>query len=117
VPVSYQLASFFLGSGEAHALDNIVEPSFQELQKVVARDAFHPLGFFEITAKLSFEYAVDTLDLLFFPELQAILGMFYPRLAMLPRGVTSPRDPAFICITTLSLQKELGTFPPAEFTN
>jgi hypothetical protein len=115
--VPYQLARFFFSTGETHALDNIVEPSFQELQKVVARDAFHPLGLFEITTELSFENAIDTLDLLFFPELQAILGMFNPRLTMLPGGVTSPRDTAFICITTLSLQKELRTFPSAEFTN
>jgi hypothetical protein len=67
--MAHQLPCFLLGAGEAHPLDNIVKPSLEELKKVVAGNALHPFSFLKVAAELTLEHAIDTPDLLFFPEL------------------------------------------------
>jgi hypothetical protein len=115
--VPHKLPCFLLGSGKTHSLNNVIKPSFEKLQKVVARNALHSLSLLKITAKLALQHTVDAPNFLFFPELYAIFRLFDSRLAMLSRRIASSGDSAFIRIATLGFQKELRPLSPAKLTD
>lgn len=103
--VTDELPRFLLCAGKTHALYHVVEPALQKLEQVVSGYSFHALGLFEITTELTLENAINAPDFLLFPQLQTIFRLLDPGLSMLPRRITPPRDAAFICITTLRLEK------------
>ena len=117
VAVLDQLPRLGPGVREVHAEYDVIEPALQKLDEVVAGDALHPLGLFEITAELPLQDAVETPDLLLFPQLSRVLRELDPPLAVLPRRIASPDDRAFIRITPLRLQEQLGAFPSAELAD
>jgi hypothetical protein len=115
--VTHELPCFLLGAGKTHSLNNVIKPSLEQLQQVVARNALHSLSLLKITAKLTFQHTVDAPNFLFFPELYAIFRLFDSRLTMLTRRITSSGNSAFIRIAALRFQKELGPLSPAKLTD
>ena len=68
--VANELTGFGPRRREPHAVDNIVQTPFQQAQQILTCRAFQLSGFFVVIAKLSFQYAIHTAQLLFFPKLQ-----------------------------------------------
>src|SRR3546814_14953160 len=67
--VRNQLARGRAGHGEAHAVDDVVQAGFEQLQQVLAGVALPGRGLLVVVAELALEQAVDALDLLLLTQL------------------------------------------------
>jgi len=101
VVVPYHLPGRASGRGEAHAINNVIEPQFEVLQEVFAGDTLFTLRRFKVDAELLFQNPIKPFDLLLFPQLRSILGEFFPPLAVLSRQVRPPIDGAFSGFATI----------------
>src|SRR5262249_13857527 len=105
--------------GKPHAVDNVVQPRFENLQKVVAGNTAASLGFHEVLVKLAFHYTVKAAHFLLFTQLQAKLR-WSPRapLPMLARRIILRRLPlhnrALRTIAARTLQIKFHPFSPAQ---
>ena len=72
--VRHQLARGRAGDRETHAVDDVVQASFQQLQQVLAGVALLGRGLLVVVAELALQQAVDTLDLLLFTQLGGVVG-------------------------------------------
>src|SRR5690606_13136837 len=71
--VAHQLTRFRAGRTEAHAVGDVVETRFQQLQQGFAGVALAARRFSEVAAELAFQDAVHALDLLLFTQLVAVV--------------------------------------------
>src|SRR5690606_32431971 len=69
-----QLARGRAGDREAHAVDDVVQAGFQQLQQVLAGVALLRRGLLVVVAELALEQAVDALDLLLLAQLGGVVG-------------------------------------------
>ena len=102
---------------ETEPVNNVVEPSLQYHQEILAGD---PAGLFrclETAPELLLEQPVHALDLLLLPELEAVFRELEPSLAVLTRRVVAPFNGALVRVTPLSLEKQLQILSPAEPTH
>src|SRR3546814_14664500 len=72
--VRNQLARGRAGHGEAHAVDDVVQAGFEQLQQVLAGVALPGRGLLVVVAELALEQAVDALDLLLLTQLGGVVG-------------------------------------------
>lgn len=72
--VADQLTGGRTGNSKTHAVDNVVQAGFQQLQQVLAGVALLGRGLLVVVAELTLQQAVDALDLLLFTQLQAVVG-------------------------------------------
>src|SRR5437588_6228865 len=77
VPVINELTRLAPRSRESRAIDSIVEPAFQQEQKILAGDPLHARRALEIISKLSFENKVDALDLLLLAQLLTVTSQSF----------------------------------------
>src|ERR1700712_63659 len=107
--VADQLARFSARGAETHAVHDVIETRLKQLKKVFARRAFTAISFSEITAELTFKYAVNTLNFLFFAKLRAVVRRTSARrTTMLTRLAV---EFAFVGErTTCALQEKISTF-------
>jgi hypothetical protein len=68
---------------------------------------------FKGSPELIFQKTVHPLDLLFFPQLNGIFGVFAPALPVLPGRIIPSIDGALVGITTVPFQKHLHIFSAA----
>src|SRR5471032_1999525 len=71
--VRYQLTRFSAGRAEAHAVGDVVQAGFQQLQQGFAGVAFATVGFSEVATELTFQHAVHTFHFLLFAQLVAVV--------------------------------------------
>mmetsp|Transcript_18272 Transcript_18272/g.27564 ORF Transcript_18272/g.27564 Transcript_18272/m.27564 type:complete len:202 (-) Transcript_18272:1009-1614(-) len=69
-----ELTGFCTGRTKAHAVYNVIETTFQQLQQVFTSCTFASGGLFVIVAELLLQNAVDTTNFLFLTKLYAVLG-------------------------------------------
>jgi hypothetical protein len=105
VIVPHQLPGLGPGICETHAVDNIVQPSFQEDQKVGASNALLSLRFMEIKAELAFQQAVHPLYFLFFSQLDTVVGKLLSTLTVLAWRIATSLISALVRITAVAFQK------------
>ena len=74
----------------AHSVNDVVETSFQKRKHVFTGDTLHLIGFVVVLSELFFEYAVNSLGLLFFTKLKSVFGNL-----LSVRSVLSGRNRAF----------------------
>src|SRR5690606_18465460 len=72
--VGDQLASLGARRAEAHAVHDVVQARFEQLDQRFAGVAAATLGLGEVLAELLFQHAVHALELLLFTQLQAVVG-------------------------------------------
>src|SRR5579863_1836184 len=107
--VAHELTCFSARRAEAHAVDDVVETRFEQLQQVFTRVALASIGFGEVAAELALKHAVDALHFLLFAQLRAVVGRTSARgAAVLTRlavklALVSER-------TTCALQEEISAF-------
>ena len=105
-------------SRKARPIDNIVQPSLEQEQKVFARDPLLARGLFEVISELSLENKVNSFDLLLLAKLQAITGERLSathRIAVLSRRLSAAllnRTGRFVA--TVSLEEKFCTFAAAQ---
>ena len=108
------LAGLGAAGAEAHAVDHAIEAPLEQTQQVLASDAFHVGGFFEVIAELGFEQPVNALGFLFFAKLQAVADDFrFAILAMLSGNEVTLFDCALLAVTALTFQKQFHALAPA----
>ncbi|MNN30101.1 hypothetical protein D3C81_1437390 [compost metagenome] len=110
----HQLACFSAGRAEAHAVHDVVQTRFQQLQQVFTRVALAAVGFGKVATELALEHTVDTLDLLLFTQLVAVVRRTGTRgAAVLARlavqlALVSQRAAG-------ALQEQIGAFAAGKF--
>ena len=71
--MAHELTSFCTGGCKAHTVNHVVKTALEEQQQVGTGVAAHRFGVLEITAELTLEQTVNTLDLLLFAKLVAVV--------------------------------------------
>src|SRR5688572_20761929 len=85
-----KLPSLTARSRETRTVDDIIQPTLEHKQQILAGNAFLAQRLVEIIAELLFEDKVNPFYLLFFPELLTVAGEhFSPRRAVLTRRVST----------------------------
>src|SRR3954470_1244325 len=107
VPVLDELAGHVAAVREAGAVDDVVEPTLEQLEKVLAGLAGTPVGFLVVAAELLLEYAVDARTLLLLPLLQEVLGVLGAAAAVLTRRVRADLDRALRGLALAALEEQL----------
>src|SRR3954454_22096268 len=107
VAVLHELAGHVTAVREAGALDDVVEPTLEQLEKVLASLAGTPVGFLVVTAELLLEHAVDAGALLLLPLLQEVLGVLGATTAVLTRRVRTDLDRALRGLALAALEEQL----------
>src|SRR5690606_16135449 len=69
--VVHQLASFSARGAETHAVNDVVQTRFEQLDEGLTRVAAAAFGFNEVLAELLFQHTVHALQLLLFAQLHA----------------------------------------------
>ncbi|KPY94206.1 Uncharacterized protein ALO36_05376 [Pseudomonas syringae pv. tomato] len=111
--VRNQLTGFGTRRAEAHAVYNVVQTAFEQLQQVLACCTFLAGGFFVVAAELTLENAVDTTDFLLFTQLGTVIGLATAALAV---DAWSCFDVALgFDSANAALQKEIGAFTTSKF--
>src|SRR3954453_7096543 len=107
VPVLDELAGHVAAVREAGAVDDVVEPALEQLEKVLAGLAGTPVGFLVVAAELLLEYAVDARALLLLPLLQEVLGVLGAPTTVLTRRVRPDLDGALRGLALAALEEQL----------
>src|SRR3954468_7402401 len=107
VAVLDELARHVTAVREAGAVDDVVEPTLEQLEKVLAGLAGTPVGFLVVTAELLLEHAVDAGALLLLPLLQEVLGVLGATAAVLTRRVRTDLDRALRGLALAALEEQL----------
>src|SRR3954469_15275381 len=94
VAVLDQLARHVTAVREAGAVDDVVEPALEQLEKVLAGLAGPPVGLLVITTELLLEHAVDARALLLLAHLQQVLAVLGATTAVLTGRVGPDLDRA-----------------------
>jgi hypothetical protein len=113
VAVEDQLARFVSRVGKPQSVDGAVQSSLQKREKNLAGDALLPICLFKGIAKLIFQYAIDSFDLLFFTKLGSILGKLFSTLTVLSRRIAPPFNGALFRIAPLAFEKKFKIFSSA----
>src|SRR6185436_11464258 len=117
VPVINQLPRLSPRSRKARSVHSVVQATFQQEQKVLASDAFHTRGPFEVISKLPFEDEINSFDLLLFAQLLAIPRQRFAAphgIAVLSGGLCAPlfnRTRGFVA--TVALEEKFCAFAAA----
>src|SRR5262249_47750093 len=77
-----ELARFIARGCEAHAVDHVIEPAFQQLQERCARSTRTASSLDVVIPELSFKYPVHAAQLLLLAQLYAIVGQAPAALAL-----------------------------------
>src|SRR3954467_2401273 len=107
VAVLDELARHVAAGREAGAGAAVVEPTLEQLEKVLAGLAGTPVGFLVVTAELLLEHAVDAGALLLLPLLQEVLGVLGATAAVLTRRVRTDLDGALRGLALAALEEQL----------
>jgi len=111
-----QLTGSRTGHSEAHAVDDVVQTGFQQLQQVLAGVALLGRGLLVVVAELTLQQTVDTLDLLLFTQLGSVVG----QLALAGSGAVLAGLLLQLALgvqrTGRALQGEVGAFATGELT-
>jgi hypothetical protein len=118
VAVSDELPRLSAGFGKPQAKDNVVKPHLEDAQQVFAGRPTTPHRFAKVAAELPLEYTVGVACLLFFSQLDAVLGLLAATGGLMPRRIwpSAGVNRALRRKAPVALQKELDSFPPAELT-
>src|SRR5205807_8007312 len=115
VTVADELSRLRARGRQPEAVDDVVEPSLQQLQQRLAGDAPRPLGRLEVAPELILQHAVDALDLLLLAQLQAVAGQLrFPRLAVLAGREVAFLNRALLRVAPLPFQEQLHRLTAAE---
>ena len=101
-----KMTSLGAGVGKPETVNDIIQSAFQHDQQVCAGYAFLAVRFLKYQAELLFRKPVHALDLLFFTQLNAVIGNFTTAaLSVLSGSVTAPIKGALIAVATVTFQK------------
>ncbi len=115
VTVAYELAALSTAGGEAHAIDQVVEPPFEHGQHQLAGNTFLIHGLLIKVPELPFENAIVAPRFLLLAQLQTVadeLGLLV--LAVLARSEVALLDGAFFGVAALAFQEQLHALAPAK---
>src|SRR5690554_4244421 len=112
--VTHQLTCFGTRRAEAHAVDDVVQAGFEQLQQNFTCCTGTTCGFFIVAAELLLEYAIHATHFLLLTKLQAVVGKTLTALAVHTRNLFG--FTLFLEGSHAALQKEVGAFTTRQFT-
>src|SRR5580765_6820513 len=107
VPVPHELPGLRARSGEAEAVDDVVETRLEDPQQVLTGDAGTARRLLVIRAELLLEQAVVAARLLLLAQLLQVLALLDAATAVLARRVAATLDRALLGQAALALEEEL----------
>src|SRR5690606_3521458 len=113
----YKLPGLRPGSCKPEPVNDVVQPAFEYLQKVLAGDSFPLDSHIEVFPELSFKYSVKPFCFLLLTLLHTILGHLLPLLSVLSRSIPPSSTRAFIRIASFAFQEKFPAFPAAKSAN
>src|SRR5512138_2393829 len=118
MPMPHQLPSFCMVGRKSQSVYDVVQPSFEQLQQILAGNALHARGLLVVAAELPLRQAVHALQLLLFAQLRPIVRKFSaPSLSVLTRGIGTTFVTALVGVAAIALEEELRVFPATEAAN
>src|SRR5262249_51609267 len=111
-----QLPSLGPRQAKAQAAHDIIQAPFQEAHQRLAGVSLSSNGPLVVPAELALQYTVIALDLLFFAEMNSIVGQLAAASGH-TRGILAPLDGAFWRVAAGSLQEQLHPFAAAQAAN
>src|SRR5450830_389908 len=112
--VGHQLTRFSASRAEAHTINDVVQTRFQQLQQCFAGVALATVRFSEVATELALEHAVDTLDLLLFAQLVAVVRSASTRSATVLTWL-GIQFALGIQRAACALQEQVGAFAAGKF--
>lgn len=113
-----QLPRFRTGVCEGEAENHIVQPGFEQEEKIFSCNPLLLKCTLKIDSKLILEDPVDPFHLLLFPELGSVVGKLPPpELTVLSRGITPSFKSTLVRETPFAFEKKFCAFASAEPTN
>jgi hypothetical protein len=85
--MSHELSSLATRRSEAQAVNDVIEAPFDEGNEILTRHSTESFGLAKIIAELLFQDPIGPLHLLFFAELNGVIGRLDPPLTMLSRRI------------------------------
>ena len=119
VAMTDQLSCLSAAVGKTKTEDDIVKSSFQQNQQVHTGNAFLTVSLVKVRAELTFQYAVNTTNLLFFTHLHAVFGYFFTSLtlAMLTRSIGTLSESEFITVAAVAFEVQFDALTTAQSAN
>src|SRR5204862_436962 len=101
VAVANELARLGVIARKTHPVDDVVEPTLEQLDQGVTGDAGHLEGLVVVATELALGDAVDALDLLLLAQLLTVVGALATAvLAVLPRRIRAALVPTLVRVAT-----------------
>ncbi len=115
--VADQLAGAGPVGGPAEPMHHVVQAPLHDGQQLLAGVLRRARGQLEIAAELSFQEAVEALQLLLLAEANAVLARLAAAVAVHTGGHVAPVDGALGAFAARPLQEELHALAPAQLAN
>jgi hypothetical protein len=107
VPVPHELSGLSPVHSEPHSEYHVVEASFEHFEQILTGNALLAISLDEVTPELPFEQSVNSLDFLFFTQLQRVIALVAFELdfsGMLTRRKAASLESAFWRHTAVALE-------------
>src|SRR6056297_231392 len=109
-----QLAGLRSGDGETHAIDHVIQATFEQCQQVFTRGALALRRFLVVVAELLFQHTVHAAHLLLFTQLKGIVRKPLPARGTVLAGWLLELA-LRVQATCRALEAQVNTFSPGQF--
>ena len=109
--MGHELAGVFPAGTQAEAVDDVVQPGFQELEELGPGDFLGPRRRLKVVLELPLERPVKSAGPLLFPEADRKIGRLSPARAVHARGRRVLGHGALVGVALLPFEVELHTLP------
>ena len=117
VTMGDHLAGLIATLTESKSVYYVVQSSFQEAHQHVTRIPLGSLGLVKVATELSLQHPIKVLNLLFFSQMNCVVGLLSAAVLLLPRRGFAAFESALGAITTHTLQKQFQSVAAAQPAN
>jgi hypothetical protein len=113
--VKHNLPGLTPAYGKTQPINHVIKPPFQQNKQILTRNTGHTQSPLKKETELLFLHTIDSLKLLFFPELNSVIGSRpRPELGIFARGRPLPIDSALVALATFPFEHQFFLFRPTK---